>query len=59
MSHQPADAQPWKFIAVTDPALLKMIADAASEKLSGMNTFVAQAPAIIAVSGKDQTSHPG
>ena len=49
MAPSACNAQPWKFVVVTDPALLKMIADAASEKLTGMNTFVAQAPAIIAV----------
>ena len=49
MAPSACNAQPWKFIVVTDPALLKRIADAASEKLTGMNTFVAQASAIIAV----------
>jgi nitroreductase len=38
------NVQPWKFIVVTDPELLKKTADAAHAKLLGMNSFVAQAP---------------
>jgi nitroreductase len=49
MAPSACNAQPWKFIVVTDSAVLKRIADAASEKLISMNTFVAQASAIIAV----------
>jgi nitroreductase len=43
------NAQPWKFIAVTDPTLKDQVAEAASAKALGMNTFVAQAPVLIVV----------
>jgi nitroreductase len=43
------NAQPWKFIIVTDPVLIKKLAEAASARLLGMNTFVAQAPLLIVV----------
>ena len=43
------NAQPWKFIVVTDPDLLKKVAKAASAKLLGMNTFVEQAPLMIVI----------
>ena len=43
------NAQPWKFIIATDPELVLKIAEAASAKLIGMNSFVAQAPVIIVI----------
>jgi len=43
------NAQPWKFIVVIDPALIKKIAKAASAKLLGMNSFAGQAPLHIIV----------
>lgn len=43
------NAQPWKFIVVDDPGVLAMVAEAASAKLLGMNTFVAQARLFIVV----------
>jgi nitroreductase len=43
------NAQPWKFIVVDDPELVLKVADAASAKLIGMNSFVAQAPVIIVI----------
>ncbi len=43
------NAQPWKFIAVTEPGLIKQVAEAASAKLLGMNSFVGQAPLQIVV----------
>ena len=49
MAPSACNAQPWKFIVVTRPDLLKQIATAASAKLIGMNTFVGQAPVIIVV----------
>jgi nitroreductase len=49
MAPSACNAQPWKFIVVTDPGLVAKIADAASAKLIGMNTFVAQAPVQIVV----------
>jgi nitroreductase len=49
MSPSACNAQPWKFIVVTDPQLVLQIADAASAKLIGMNSFVAQAPVILVI----------
>ena len=41
------NAQPWKFVIVEEPDLLKKIADAA--KGLGMNKFVSRVPVIIAI----------
>jgi nitroreductase len=49
MSPSACNAQPWKFIIVTDPKLVEQVAEAASARLLGMNTFVAQAPVQIVV----------
>ena len=49
MAPSACNAQPWKFIVVTDRELVLKIADAASAKLIGMNNFVAQAPAIMVI----------
>jgi nitroreductase len=44
MAPSACNAQPWKFIIVDNPELLKKLAEAASAKLLGMNSFVAEAP---------------
>jgi len=49
MAPSACNAQPWKFIIVTENDLVKKIAEAASAKLLGMNAFVAQAPVQIIV----------
>ena len=49
MAPSACNAQPWKFIVVTDPELVLKIAAAASAKLIGMNSFVAHAPAIMVI----------
>lgn len=49
MAPSACNAQPWKFIIVTEPGLLLKIADAASAKLIGMNGFVSQAPVLLVV----------
>lgn len=49
MSPSACNAQPWKFIVVNEPELVSKVAEAASAKLIGMNTFVAQAPVIIVI----------
>lgn len=49
MAPSACNAQPWKFVVVTDALILKQLAEAASAKLLGMNSFVNQAPAIIVV----------
>ncbi|MBE0674564.1 MAG: nitroreductase family protein [Bacteroidales bacterium] len=43
------NAQPWKFIVVTDPLIREKVAEAASAKALGMNTFVSQAPVLIVI----------
>jgi nitroreductase len=43
------NAQPWKFIVVTDPEKRSKIADAASSKALSMNHFTKQAPVQIVV----------
>lgn len=43
------NAQPWKFIVVNEPQLIKDVAEAASAKLLGMNSFVNQAPVILVI----------
>lgn len=49
MAPSACNAQPWKFIVVTEPELVQKIAEAASAKLLGMNSFVNQAPVHIIV----------
>lgn len=49
MAPSACNAQPWKFVVVTDVDLIRNIAEAASAKLIGMNTFVNQAPALIVI----------
>ena len=49
MAPSACNAQHWKFIVVTEPQLVLQIADAASAKLIGMNSFVAQAPVIMVI----------
>ena len=43
------NAQPWKFIVVTEPELIKKVAEASSASIIGMNTFVGQAPVLLIV----------
>ena len=49
MAPSACNAQPWKFIVVTDQKLVLKVAEAASAKLIGMNSFVAQAPVILVI----------
>jgi nitroreductase len=49
MAPSACNAQPWKFIVVIDRELIAKITDAASAKLTGMNSFVSQAQIIIVV----------
>ncbi len=49
MAPSACNAQPWRFIVVTDPELRSRISEAASAKLLGMNSFVNQAPVILVV----------
>jgi nitroreductase len=49
MAPSACNAQPWKFIVVTDQELLNQLSLAASAKLLGMNSFVGQAPVQIIV----------
>jgi nitroreductase len=49
MAPSACNAQPWKFVAVTEPLLLEKLAEAASARLLGMNSFVNQAPVQIII----------
>lgn len=49
MAPSACNAQPWKFIVVTDPALINLLAIASSSRLIEINSFVAQAPALIVI----------
>jgi len=49
MSPSACNAQPWKFIVVSDPGIRKQIAEAASAKALGMNTFVNEVPLFIVI----------
>lgn len=49
MAPSACNAQPWKFVVVTDSELIVRIAETASAKLVGMNSFVAQAPVILVI----------
>jgi len=49
MAPSACNAQPWRFIVVTEPELLGKIATAASAKILAMNTFVGQVPALIVI----------
>ncbi|MCK9219742.1 MAG: nitroreductase family protein [Bacteroidales bacterium] len=41
------NAQPWKLVAVTDPNLKTLVAEAATTKWLGQNLFVNQAPLLV------------
>jgi nitroreductase len=49
MAPSACNAQPWKFIVVNNPDLRNKVAEAASAKLIGMNSFVGQAPILIVI----------
>ncbi len=49
LSPSACNAQPWKFIVVTEPAIVKEVAEAASARLLGMNTFISQAKNLIVI----------
>lgn len=49
MAPSACNAQPWKFIVITDPEIVPKIAEAASAKLIEMNSFVGMAPVIIII----------
>lgn len=49
MAPSACNAQPWKFIVVDDPVLLRELSEAASARLLGMNGFVNQSPMQIVV----------
>lgn len=49
ISPSACNAQPWKFIIVTDPDLIKQVAKAAAGSLTGINIFVAEAPLLFIV----------
>jgi nitroreductase len=44
-----SNSQPWKFVVVNDPALVKQVAAETIGPLSAFNNFVPQAPVIVAI----------
>ncbi len=44
-----SNSQPWTFVVVNDPALLKQLAPLSSGPLNSFNLFVDQAPVVIAM----------
>jgi nitroreductase len=44
-----SNSQPWKFVVVTDPELHKKVAKETFGPLSAFNTFVPQAPVLVAI----------
>jgi nitroreductase len=49
MAPSACNAQPWKFIVVTDPELRARISVAAKAGITGINSFVKQAPVLLIV----------
>jgi nitroreductase len=49
MAPSACNAQPWKFVVITDPSLRQKVSEATIEKLSGMNKFTSQAQVIIVI----------
>jgi len=49
MAPSACNAQPWKFIVVTDTSLIQKLSQAVTEKLTGMNSFVNQSPLLIII----------
>jgi nitroreductase len=49
MSPSACNAQPWKFIVITEHDLIQKVAEAASSKLLGMNSFVEEAPVLLVI----------
>ena len=47
------NAQPWKLVVVTDPALKDRVAQAAGAKWLGFNHFTTQAPVIVVIVRED------
>ena len=43
------NAQPWRFVVVTDPTLKNAVADATASRVLGMNHFTKQAPVHVVV----------
>lgn len=49
MAPSACNSQPWRFIVVIDPQIIAQIGEAATAKLTGMNSFVVQAPVVIVI----------
>jgi nitroreductase len=49
MAPSACNSQPWKFIVATDHVVIRKLAESASERLTGMNLFVGQAPVLIII----------
>ena len=49
MAPSACNAQPWKFVVATEPLVISELAEAASGRLLGMNSFVGQASVLIVI----------
>jgi nitroreductase len=49
MAPSACNAQPWKFVVITDPELIGKLAEAASSKLIEINSFVRHVPVLIVI----------
>jgi nitroreductase len=49
MAPSACNAQPWKFVVVTDSPLRQKVSEAATERLTGMNKFACQAPVLVVI----------
>jgi len=49
MAASSGNQQPWKFVVVTDPRMISELAEAASARILGMNSFVGQAKVLIVI----------
>jgi nitroreductase len=49
MAPSACNAQPWKFVVATDTSLIQKLSQAVTEKLTGMNSFVSEAPVLIII----------
>jgi len=49
MAPSACNAQPWKFVVITEKPLISKLAEAAAANVAGINTFVGQVPALIVI----------
>jgi nitroreductase len=49
MAPSACNAQPWKFVVVTDSLLRQKISEAVTERITGMNSFAINAPILVVI----------